>query len=582
MCGQQFAYPNGDVFVGHKITSEGYLSFLSEHFFALTRCRQVDLSFSATFFVFLLCRHPFLFFAMYTLFVFLLLLVAQFAQAIPVPAFKLNINADTSKDKANAQRIKDAETKVNDLLPKMDSVLKKAKTDSAAAAKVSAAFGKDWAKHHDKLTAMVGDMKGATMTIADANPKTYDEELAKKREKQIADLKKAGKKTDGLTTPDQIRKDGSNAVWSPNSKMTSVGSMWHNKAQPLHQAGTLIHELSHQVARTGDHVVKADSTIVNSEQAKKVAGDVELGGGYIKGGMTAEKIKQAGPAGLPSDWKTLMDKSPNTYNNADSWKVFSALCDRRLRRRALTEGDPVDFYLTKRAACQLPPDYFAKKAAAKKAAAAKEANSKSTTTGSKSTDKGSKTSKASGIVSKSGKAAPPKAKTGKTTSAKGKPVSKGKTASNSKAGSKSKTSVKGKATSKGKPLTKGKATSKTKPASKGKVATKGKNGAKNRVATKGKTVPKGKTNAKSKTTSKAKAVNKGKTTATKGRNTKGKVTTKGRAGSKAVNKTKNTKGKSSAPKGKAGASKATTKPNAPKAASPKKAAAPVKAGKKPR
>jgi hypothetical protein len=57
--------------------------------------------------------------------------------------------------------------------------------------------------------------------------------------------------------------------------------------------------------------------------------------------MSADKIKAAGAGGLPQDWKDLMDKSPNTYNNADSWKVFSALCDRRLRRRALVEGDPV-------------------------------------------------------------------------------------------------------------------------------------------------------------------------------------------------------------------------------------------------
>jgi hypothetical protein len=37
----------------------------------------------------------------------------------------------------------------------------------------------------------------------------------------------------------------------------------------------------------------------------------------------------------------MVDGSANGAHNADSWKVLSALCARRLRRRALTEDDPV-------------------------------------------------------------------------------------------------------------------------------------------------------------------------------------------------------------------------------------------------
>ncbi|CAG8781845.1 13226_t:CDS:2, partial [Acaulospora colombiana] len=123
-----------------------------------------------------------------------------------------------------------------------------------------------------------------------------------------------------LLTPAQ-QAQGGNAVWSPNTGKTSLGSVWHNVAPPLHQAGTLIHELSHQVARTGDHVLMTDDSIINSSQAKQAAaGTVDVGGGYIKGGMTAEKIKAAGPNGLPTAWTDLMDKTPNPYNNADSWK----------------------------------------------------------------------------------------------------------------------------------------------------------------------------------------------------------------------------------------------------------------------
>jgi hypothetical protein len=162
----------------------------------------------------------------------------------------------------------------------METTIANAKAgDKDAADKVSAAFGKDWETHHDKLNETLGKMKSATMTVNDANPKTFDDAMADKRQKDLDKWQAAGQSIAGLPTADDVRNNGANAQWSANTKKTSLGSMWHNKAPPLHQAGTLIHELSHQVSRTGDHVVKADSTIVNSSEAKKVTGEVIMGGG---------------------------------------------------------------------------------------------------------------------------------------------------------------------------------------------------------------------------------------------------------------------------------------------------------------
>jgi len=46
-------------------------------------------------------------------------------------------------------------------------------------------------------------------------------------------------------------------------------------------------------------------------------------------------------ADLSNSYKQLRDNSPNMHQNADSYRVFAALCSRSLYKRALLQEDPV-------------------------------------------------------------------------------------------------------------------------------------------------------------------------------------------------------------------------------------------------
>jgi hypothetical protein len=74
-----------------------------------------------------------------------------------------------------------------------------------------------------------------------------------------------------------------------------LGSMWHEDTTRLHRAGTLIHEMSHKVARTGDHVNRLDKNyqmVVDSTQAAQIENDfVES-----KTGLTGKAAWAAYPA----------------------------------------------------------------------------------------------------------------------------------------------------------------------------------------------------------------------------------------------------------------------------------------------
>ena len=56
----------------------------------------------------------------------------------------------------------------------------------------------------------------------------------------------------------------------PDAFMPERFSSLHHQADDLYKATTLIHEASHMVSRTGDHVVKDDKKIVNSEAANQL------------------------------------------------------------------------------------------------------------------------------------------------------------------------------------------------------------------------------------------------------------------------------------------------------------------------
>jgi hypothetical protein len=154
------------------------------------------------------------------------------------------------------------------------------------------------------------------------------------------------------------------------------------------RAGTIIHEASHQLVQTGDKVVDGTKQIIKPFDDDKIHKQASSAiNGYA---ATSDVIKSE--ADLGDNYKKLRDSSPNMHDNADSYRVYANLCSKSLYRRALLEDDPIAFYLAKRQSCTLPPDYFAKKAAAKAKAAAPGA--KTSSAAAKGTAKGTKTAAA--------------------------------------------------------------------------------------------------------------------------------------------------------------------------------------------
>ncbi|KAF9474337.1 hypothetical protein BDN70DRAFT_884904 [Pholiota conissans] len=139
------------------------------------------------------------------------------------------------------------------------------------------------------------------------------------------------------------------------------------------RAGTLIHEATHQLSKTGDDVNKSNN-IARPYDGRSQA---------VNTGYTSNHNMHKTVAEVTADtaYTNVRDNVGNMHINAESYAVFGSLCsqpgalrrrDLHLFNRALFEGDDDQLvYLARRNSCQLPPDYFAKKAAAKKAAAAK-------------------------------------------------------------------------------------------------------------------------------------------------------------------------------------------------------------------
>jgi len=170
-------------------------------------------------------------------------------------------------------------------------------------------------------------------------------------------------------------KDGTKP-WTPGHAQFS--SQFHGVgANPLDnagRAGTLIHEATHQLSKTGDDINKSGKIIKPYDGTSKPTGAT---------GYTSNHNMHKTLADVKNDkaFTDVRDSAPNMHDNAESYAVFASLCsqpgalrrrDVRLYSRALLAGDHEQLhYLARRNSCKLPPDYFAKKAAAKKAAAAK-------------------------------------------------------------------------------------------------------------------------------------------------------------------------------------------------------------------
>jgi hypothetical protein len=60
------------------------------------------------------------------------------------------------------------------------------------------------------------------------------------------------------------------AAYYKNQDNAKLGGLWHHEATNLHRAATLIHEMSHKVSETGDHVDVKNNRMVGSKQAHEI------------------------------------------------------------------------------------------------------------------------------------------------------------------------------------------------------------------------------------------------------------------------------------------------------------------------
>ncbi|KAF9484237.1 hypothetical protein BDN70DRAFT_928486 [Pholiota conissans] len=136
------------------------------------------------------------------------------------------------------------------------------------------------------------------------------------------------------------------------------------------RAGTIIHEATHQLMKTGDDINKSGKVIKANDGSSKKSGNTGYTSNHNMHKTVADVKKDTG-------FSDVRDNTKNMHHNAESYALFASLCSQpgALRRRdlyirALMEGDDEElYYLARDDNCKLPPDYFARKDAAAKAAA---------------------------------------------------------------------------------------------------------------------------------------------------------------------------------------------------------------------
>jgi len=152
------------------------------------------------------------------------------------------------------------------------------------------------------------------------------------------------------------------------------------------RAGTLIHEATHQLSHTGDKVNTQDKMIGALEDQKA---NVKMDNGkpvigYQYPGPPDPKGVPKSAADLSQKYKDMITNTKDTHNNADSYRVLAHLCSQpgvfrrdnaNLFARAFIDADHEEerrwLYARWGESCELPKDYFKKKAAAKAEAAKK-------------------------------------------------------------------------------------------------------------------------------------------------------------------------------------------------------------------
>jgi hypothetical protein len=138
--------------------------------------------------------------------------------------------------------------------------------------RMTAAFGNNWRNHHDEILDTVVKMQNAKLKVADANPETFDRQYSEKA--KMGTENRWNRATDAEKEKYKLKdpKDWKDVKGMADNKngVTRLGSKWHYQAGKLHKAGTLIHELSHQVADTGDHIRKSDNTMIKATEASRL------------------------------------------------------------------------------------------------------------------------------------------------------------------------------------------------------------------------------------------------------------------------------------------------------------------------
>jgi hypothetical protein len=205
-------------------------------------------------------------------------------------------------------------------------------TNPVEESRMQAAFGENWRDHIGPIQETMGKMKEATLNIQDANPTTYDREFTDKQ-KAIAQSKwdnatPEERVSQKLQDPSTIGNLQGHADYSYSKDHSRLGSKWHDKADDLYKATTLIHETSHKVSHTGDHVIKGTKEIIGTTKAN----DLDA---IHRGNKLAEaevqKSKQKSKEKLKE--KQLAEKKANDDSKA-AQKAQELSNDKRAQKKA--------------------------------------------------------------------------------------------------------------------------------------------------------------------------------------------------------------------------------------------------------
>ncbi|KIM25480.1 hypothetical protein M408DRAFT_211465 [Serendipita vermifera MAFF 305830] len=268
-----------------------------------------------------------------------LLLAIQFTAAIPVP-LEAQFMSEPNQYAGYKAKFDEAKVEANRQIGNMQEVLKNP-TDP----RITQAFGplatQDRKMHTIKQT--VDKLATGTLKVHTSDP-------------NVADDENHGIPINGYVPINVVGGD----VQADPARFGSTFYTGDRADDKKFRAGTIIHEATHQLAFTGDHVGENDKRIIRG--GRPLPEKIIENGGYAKDPIPNSDLAM-GPR-----YTDLRANSPNMEYNADSYRVFAALCSRSLLKRALKQEDPVGYYLAKRQQCKPQPDYFKKKAEAKAAA----------------------------------------------------------------------------------------------------------------------------------------------------------------------------------------------------------------------